>query len=347
MAKRTNGCLRHVIDHYDQAVIIGLTATPWRLDGRGLGRSFDGMIVVAQAKELVSQGHLVAPVVYAPHQPDLRTVKVVRGDYLERELTQLMDKQVLIGNIIEHWEDLAPGKRTVVFACSVPHSKNIVARFMDAGIEARHLDHTTPLSERDNILSQLRSGKIKVVSNVGILVEGWDLPELEAIVLARPTASLSLYLQMAGRVMRNIAGKKGAIILDHAGCVLKHGLPTDDRFYFLGDRNIKHVKKSEQRQRRRFKVCPICKRVTQARMSMCLSCAHDFNFRVPKETNHRLRPTKEAPYKDANIDIRVRVYNRLVDICRQKSYKPGWAAHRYRAMFGLWPRDDSALGLGY
>ena len=136
-----------------------------------------------------------------------------------------MDHAELVGDIVQHWQEWAPGQKTIVFAASIAHSKHIVEQFQSAGIPAAHLDGTMSTQEREGILSAWRRGDIQVTSNCQILTEGFDFPELSCCVLARPTKSVALYLQMVGRVLRTAPGKSGALILDHAGNILEHGPP--------------------------------------------------------------------------------------------------------------------------
>ena len=179
--------------------ILGLSATPWRLDGRGLGEMFKEVVVAARVRELIAQGYLVSYTGFAYDTPDLRQVKKTGSDYNERALELVMEGSKLAGNIIEQWLKHAAGKRTVVFAVSIAHSQHLVERFRAAGVAAEHVDGTMQARDRAAILGRLASGETTVVSNVNVLTEGWDLPQLEVCILARPTLSVGLYLQMVGR----------------------------------------------------------------------------------------------------------------------------------------------------
>jgi superfamily II DNA or RNA helicase len=229
------------------------------------------MVVVAQVKELVNRGFLVDPDFYAPYNPDLTGVPIRAGDFKEEEVSRIMDKSHLVGNIVDHWKTYAEGKTTVVFACSVPHSKHITRRFQDAGIAAAHIDHTTPRERRDYLLDALAGGRLDVLCNVGILTEGWDLPQLECLVLARPTASSSLYLQMVGRVMRPTDTKKSAMVLDHAGNVFRHGLPSERRRFSLEDK-----RSAKKHHVKRYKICPDCYAVVHRHARECPICTYVF-----------------------------------------------------------------------
>ena len=215
-----------ILASYAESAIVGLTATPYRADGRGLGELYTDMVVVASPRDLIADGFLVEPRVFtvpAADLPELSKVRIKGGDYDAAALSAAVDQSGLVGNIVEHWQRRAENRRTVVFAVDVDHSKHIVARFVEAGIAAEHLDGTTPTAERDAILARLEAGVTRVVSNVGVLCEGWDQPSCKCVVLARPTKSLGLFLQMAGASCGR--SNTEALILDHAGNVLEHGLP--------------------------------------------------------------------------------------------------------------------------
>jgi len=259
------------LERYGNTPVLGLTATPWRTDGRGLGRFYEDIVVVAQVKELVNRGYLVAPDFYAPYNPDLTGVHIRAGDFVEEEVSAIMDKNHLIGNIVNHWQTFANRKTTVVFACSVQHSKNIAKRFEEAGVSVAHIDHTTTKERRDYLLDALANKRLDVLCNVGILTEGWDLPQLECLVLARPTASSCLHLQMVGRVMRPTETKNTAMVLDHAGNVYRHGLPTERRGFNLRDK--RKIKKSYNN---RYKTCPDCHAVVDRHLRECPTCTYVF-----------------------------------------------------------------------
>jgi len=229
-----------LLKNYPDAYVLGLTATPERLDGKGLDGIFHDLLEVATVPELIESGFLVAPTCLGP-SPDmaaqlkatLATVKVRCGDYAEGQLGEAMDNATLVGDIVAHWQEWAPGQRTIVFAASILHSQHIIQQFTEAGVAAAHLDGGMATPERERILSAWRRGDLQVVSNCQILTEGFDFPELSCCILARPTKSVALFLQMCGRVLRTATDKSGALILDHAGNILEHGPPHIERVWTL------------------------------------------------------------------------------------------------------------------
>jgi superfamily II DNA or RNA helicase len=220
---------RNLLADYPQAYVVGLTATPARLDGRGLSDSYDALHVAATVPQLVDSGHLVAPLCYAPHRPNLTSITVRAGEYSAKSSAKAMSH--LTGDVVETWLKRADRLRTLVFASSVNHSKELRAAFLSAGRPALHVDGKTPRAVRENAWRALAAGQVYAVCNVGVAVEGLDIPELECVVMARPTRSLTVWLQCCGRVMRP-AGD-AAIILDHAGCTWLHGVPTAHRNWEL------------------------------------------------------------------------------------------------------------------
>lgn len=261
---------RAAIEHYAGlgAVILGLSATPFRADNGGLGDLFSELVLVASVRELIDAGYLVEPRVFtAARRPDLSIARVRHGDYVEADLWALMSP--LVGDIVAHYQRLAPGLRAVVFAVSIAHSRAIVVAFVAAGIPAEHLDGETPIAERAAILARLERGETLVVSNCGVLCEGWDMPCVKVAILARPTKSLGLYLQQAGRILRPWNDTR-AIILDHAGNALEHGLPQDDRTFTL-DRS--RPKRSSPAP---MKACPECGCTVATATRECAECGHVF-----------------------------------------------------------------------
>ena len=239
--------------NYPRAAILGLTATPERLDGKGLDHLFDDMVVVETVPGLIERGYLVKPRCYIGPTGDLSEVKTRRGDYDEKQLAEAMDRPRLVGDIISNWQRLARGRKTAVFATGVEHAKHIANEFWAAGVPAATLVGSTPKAEREAILADWRSGALTVVTSVMILVEGFDFPELECLVMARPTQSVSLYLQAAGRVLRPAQGKTDALILDHAGCVMNHGAPHIHREWTL-----EGAKGGKKREAADLFECPDC-----------------------------------------------------------------------------------------
>lgn len=236
---------RQIISQYPEAKILGVTATPCRTNGDGFEKDFDDLVCGPTVGTLIQDGYLVAPKLYAsPLRVDLSKVKMTGGDYNDAALADMLDKQHLVGGIVQEWQKHAAEKRTVVFAINIEHSKHIVEAYRAAGYRAEHVSGSTPGEERDRTLRAFGRGEIQILSNVGIVTEGFDVPAIECVQLCRPTKSLALYLQMVGRGLRPASGKERAIILDHANCVFDHGFPEADREWTLS--GIKKKKRATQ-----------------------------------------------------------------------------------------------------
>lgn len=218
----------NVIKAYPQAFFLGATATPVRLDGQALNFFFEEIVLGPSVQFLIEQGYLSPFLYFVGQEPDLSRVWVKYGDYQIGELAQVMSQQELLGDLVSSWRRHTNGQQsTIVFAVNIQHSRLIERLYQRAGVTCEHMDGTMSTRERVEILERFRRKETLVLSNVGILTEGFDLPTIEVVQLARPTKSLSLYLQMVGRGLRTAPGKERAIILDHAGLYRLHGLPNE------------------------------------------------------------------------------------------------------------------------
>lgn len=214
------------------AEVLGLTATPCRLDGRGLGDFFRVMNVLVKPSQLYGEDYLREPITYIEDEDEvmrgLRGAPTSGGDFTSASMRRAVDKPRLIGNVVRQAQKLAPGVPKVVYAATIEHSKKIASRFRKAGIAAAHLDGDTSAEDRARILDRLRDGTLEVVCNVDVLTEGWDLPALGAVVIARPTKSLSRLMHMIGRVQR-AEGPRRKIVIDHgANCTRLQHIPGED-----------------------------------------------------------------------------------------------------------------------
>lgn len=217
---------------------IGLSATPTRLDGNGLDEFFASIVHGPSMSWLMQHGYLSEYRAFAPSAPDVSGVHTIAGDYNRGELGHVMDDGQIIGDMVRHYREKADGKRAVYFAVSVEHSKHIAATFTSRGITAEHLDASHSAEQRRSAASRFSNGRTQILSSVDLFGEGFDIAayagtdvSVEAVGLGRPTKSLSLHLQQIGRALR--PKDTPAIILDHAGNLLRHGLPDDDRIWSL------------------------------------------------------------------------------------------------------------------
>jgi superfamily II DNA or RNA helicase len=339
---------RKIIEAYPDAILLGLTATPCRGDGRGLGGIFEVIIETPQVADLIAQGYLVKTRVYAPldYQPDLKGVRVQAGDYVENQLAERMDRPKLVGDIVTHWLKHGENRKTVAFASSVGHSIHIRDRFLEVGIRAGHIDGTTPKPEREAALAQLASGELYVLSNCMVLTEGWDMPEVACCILARPTRKMGLYRQMIGRVLRPADNKPDAIILDHSGAVFRHGFAEDYVEWALDpDRHAEshaHQQREAKGSTAKLIECTQCGAVREGGKA-CFHCG----FLPTPPARQIVFAHGELGLLDgdrivrsdlADPDVRNQWHGMLAYIASERGYKPGWVSHQYREKFGAWPR---------
>lgn len=322
-----------ILEAYPDAYIVGLTATPFRLDGRGLGDLFGELVIAAWTDELCSVGVLHKPRVWASKSPDLRGVRVVAGDYNLGALAERSNTAELNADIVETWQKRATGRRTVAFAVDIAHSQAITEAFLQAGVPAEHLDGSTARTERDAILERLRRGRTQVVCNCMVLTEGWDLPALECAIIARPTASLNLHIQMIGRVMRACEGKDGAIVLDHAGNHHVHGLVTRRLNYTLSNEKVGF---SEPLGLRR---CGECGLFYETSEPCCPECGW---APAPADGAGRNRPAVHgegelAEFDDTSFEYRRQAWIQIEAQRMAAGYKPGWSFYRFKDRFGMEP----------
>lgn len=223
--------------------VIGLSATPFR---KGLGKHFEALVVGATTSGLTSQGYLVPATCYAPFIPNLEGIKTkANGDWQEDALAEYMGDASIVGDVIDHWFKLGEDRQTLVFAANVAHSRLLCDRFLAAGVKAAHVDgYDTDKVGRTAKINAFRSGEIKVLCNVGVLTKGFDAPETGCVVMARPTKSLMMHIQMIGRGLRTAPGKqdclaRGTRVLTDSGLVNIEDVTLDHKVWD-GVQFVKH-----------------------------------------------------------------------------------------------------------
>jgi superfamily II DNA or RNA helicase len=334
---------RAVLERYPDAIVLGLTATPCRGDGQGLGGIFSIMIECPQIPELIEGKYLVSTRVYAPVDPDLRGVQTRQGDYVESQLAARMDRDKLVGDIITHWIKFGEQRRTIAFACSVAHSIHICDEFVRAGIRAEHLDGDTSVEDRAAILGRLASGETKVVTNCMVLTEGFDCPDIGCGILARPTKKMGLFRQMIGRVLRPANGKPDAIVLDHSGAVFKHGLPEDHVVWTLDPEKQAEAPAHQARLNHTTAGLIECTQCSALRLGgkPCPACG--FMPRRPGEYVRHIEGDLglvnggKAGKASYTAMEKARWHAMLLAIGNDRGYKRGWTAHKYKEKFGVYP----------
>lgn len=319
-----------VIGNYPKTPVIGMTATPIRADGRGLGELFNAMVECLSLPELTDLGYLVPTRVFAPSVPDLSTVKVQAGEYNQKQLAQVVDRSKLTGDIVDHWVRLAQGRPSVCFAVNVKHSKHIVERFIGAGIRAAHIDAKTPDHERDRFWAQLVDGSLQVVSSVGVISYGWDVPPVSCAILARPTKSEALYLQMVGRVLRPHETKSDALILDHAGATLEHGFVDEPREWTLKGKK-KRRRGPRDAEKKRVYRCLECWYTFDPKFLACPECHTAIPPRdlTPEVVPGDLQEVDKSTYKIRKLSQNPEIAE-LQRVAAERGYRSGWVWNEIR-----------------
>jgi len=338
-----------LINHYGEEVVIGLTATPIRGDGKGLGHIYEYMIQCPSISELIRMGYLVDVRTFAPTIPDLTGIKITKGDYDPTELQARMNHRSLVGDIVTHWHRLASDRPTIVFASGVKHSIHLRDEFRKGGVKVAHVDGDTPLDERKKIVTDLNVGEIQVVCNYAVLTEGFDEPKLSACVLARATKNLGLYLQMAGRTLRPAANKKDSFVIDHSGNVYEHGFVQDERHWVLEEGRAMTTTKAERQKEFDEKepiTCVMCATVYSGQL-ICPHCGHTpvkkgkyVESRSGELMEVRKESRRTAKARRFTATEREGWFTQLLGYAEGKGYEPGWASHRYNKKFGEWPDDE-------
>lgn len=266
-----------IIAAYPDARLLPVTATPCRLDGKGLGIAHAGYaddIIIGQTMSaLIESGHLCDYRAYCPPSAlDLSSVKTTAGDYNKSQLADAMDKPTITGDAVKHYHRLLSGKRAVVFCVSVAHAEHVAESFTLTGVRAESLDGTLSPDERAARIKRFTDGVTLVLTSCDVISEGFDLPAIEAAILLRPTKSLSLYLQQVGRALRPFPGKKEAVILDHVGALSRHGLPDSDREWTLDGAKKRGRKSGTDEPDVNIKTCPACYHVFESKLPACPAC---------------------------------------------------------------------------
>jgi DNA repair protein RadD len=262
---------KKIIDRWPTARRLGLSATPWRLDGQGLSSVGSEIVRGPTVTDLIDIGSLVNFITYSIPVVDLTGVKKIRGEYDIEEQSKRYKKAKVIGDVADHYIRLAKGKSAIVFASSIEHSMNMAAKFNELGFKCEHIDGETPADQRNLAVKRLANGKITILCNYGCLTEGFDCARVSCVIIARKTASSSLFRQMCGRGLRphSESGKRTCIILDHGGNAIDHG-NIDHEYDFSLDGKAKNPAE------RLCKTCKSCFAVCLLSASECHVCGQTF-----------------------------------------------------------------------
>lgn len=316
-----------VINHYKNAIILYFTATPKRLDGLNFSTIADDIVIAKSAKWLIENNYLAPYDYYAPKiLVDCDKLSTTNGDYTQSDIIEQMDKPKIYGDIFNEWCKFAKGKKTIVYASSLSHSKKIVDYFNANGINSAHIDGNTPRAMRDKIINDFKCGNIKILSNYALIVEGFDVPDCECCIIARPTQSLVIHIQSTMRCMRYKPNKR-AIILDFVGNFERHGLPDDDREWSL--ESIKRPRSNTTEPKILTRTCPNCYKVYQAKLGLkcpyCNSIVSKTKKEIEYDKQQELIKVEAINRKKKRMEVgRSQTRDDLERIARERGYKRSW-----------------------
>jgi superfamily II DNA or RNA helicase len=312
-----------IYDYFPKAFLLGFTATPIRLSGEGLGNIYNYLVEGPKISWLIENNYLSPYKLYSVKLANTDNLQVRAGDYRKNQINELMEQNTIYGKTVEQYKKLASGKKTIVYCSSIESSIETAKEFVSAEISAIHLDGKTAKNEREDSIEKFRQNKIKVLCNVDLFGEGFDVPDCECVILLRPTKSLSLFIQQSMRSMRYKEGKE-AIIIDHVGNCFEHGLPDDERIWLLKG------KKKNKENEIKIRECKECFAVIKPGLKECPYCGYNFpvnNFKTKATiADIELEEIKRKDIlrmKPFSYIKKLNTLKEILDFVELKNYSPG------------------------
>ena len=343
------GSWSKIINYYPDAILLGVTATPCRLDGRGLKEFFDQLILGPTIPELVEQGYLSPHRVYsAPKPVELDGLRTLAGDFAKDDLALTMNEYTIKGDIVAHWQKYASELPTVVFCVNIEHAEAVVQKFNESNIKAGIITGEMKTDDRDQVINDLSNGSTQVLVSVDVISEGFDLPQVSCAILLRPTKSEGLYMQQVGRILRPQKDKV-AIVLDHVNNTREHGFVDDVRHWSL---DAKAKSKRDNEQAPSVTVCENCF-ATYRPQRACPQCGfvkekaiRKINYeevelielkREEVRLNAEEKTQRTTEYRNA------KTLQDFLAIAERRGYKKGWAyfAFKNKGVKTIKPADNS------
>lgn len=317
---------------------IGLSATPWT---KGLGAFYTKLVIAGTTQSLIDRGILCNFKVFGPTSPDLSEVRISHGEYHEGDLSKVMNTTKLVADVVETYEKLGEGRPALCYGVDRAHAKAMQLKFQQAGIAAGYQDmHTKPM-ERRRIAREFHEGKLQIVCNVGTLTKGIDW-DVRCIILARPTRSEMLFVQIVGRGLRTAQGKDHCLILDHSDNHQRLGFVTDIVHSELDD-GTKKPKNTEAPSIPLPKPCPQCKFLKPPRMAKCPACG--FVAEIASQIKHEEGELQELQRKQVakgfgiTMEDKRKTFGMLLAIAARRGRQRGWASWKYREIYNVWPNQ--------
>ncbi len=312
------------------AKFIGLSATPFTT---GLGLHWNDLVVATTTSELMEQGFLSRYKAFGPSSPDMKGARIYGSDWAKGDVEERM--KPLTGDIVSHYMKMTPGQKGLCFTSNVQHAKDMAEAFMQRGIASNYVCGRDTDERREEVLEAFKKGDIQVLCNCEVLTKGYDQPDVSVGIIARPTRSLALHIQMLGRVLRTHPSKEFATILDHAGNIERLGFPDDPlpTSLCMKEKGVSEIDKRKKEDPQPWN-CPSCYHLNPPKTGVCESCGT-----VPQ----RKADVDQVPgflqelKREGRADKQT-VHAMLNSIAKGHGYKSGWVAHAYRSLFGVWPR---------
>lgn len=320
-----------IFDYYSDVPRLGFTGSPWRLSGKGFKDIYSAMVEGPTTKWLIEH-HKLAPFTVYGYQLGNKDLlkKSSTGDYTSKSMDDFTHS-IIHGDIVKSWLKFAKDRKTIIYCHSTSFSKIVAQEFRDAGINAVHADAKTSSKKREQIMDSFKQGKIKVLCNVDLVSEGFNVPDCSCVVLLRPTESLVVYLQQSMRAMRYQEGKH-AIIIDQVGNFERFGLPDADRKWTLEDREKHPHREGQTVDGPAIKTCPECFGVIEASDVNCPLCGHDFSAEIRELKQKKEQELRKIKAQQIHIDYistkkpdELTSFKDLALYGKLHNYKPGWA----------------------
>lgn len=329
-----------IIKLYKDSIVIGCTATPVRSDNRPMGSIYQKIVDVISVQSLTDDGFL-AKARYFAAPIDVSDVPIARGDYEVKALDKKTNSAKIVGDIVQNWLRIAENRPTIVFCVTVRHSIHICEEFNRRGVKALHLDARSTDEEREDAFRQMENGDITVLCNVALYQEGMDCPNISCVVIARPTKSLGLYRQCAGRGLRKKTHGGDCYILDHGGVIEEHGLLTDEVEWTLEGKEKAWKEKKKPEKKPSVCRCPGCSAVFEG-LKVCPDCGSELKTFGKKIDIIDADLQEIGKKKKMSAADKRRWFGMCRYYQKQKGYSSGWASHKYKSKTGVWPRgmDD-------
>ncbi|MEB3358159.1 MAG: DEAD/DEAH box helicase family protein [Synechococcales bacterium] len=325
---------------HPDAVHLGMTATPYRLGEGQMGDHFQTFVAAPIPSELQRMGFLATMQYYgvpSDGQIDLGGVRVMAGDYDERDLKNACDRPELIQRIVDEWQRLTPGKRTIAFCVDIEHAQHVAAAFRAVGVPADTVAGTTPIKERQQLYDALGQGDLLVLTSCNVISIGFDEPSVEVGLLLRPTQSKALHFQQIGRVMRISpqTGKTCGVILDQAGNLQRLGFPEDIQDYHLPTSRSPQMGHAIP-----MKQCPLCNRLMWIFLTECPGCSYQFPTEQQVCTDDMVELLSEAQLRQVEESRRYEFFKAQRRKTFENGLSPSWTRKVFFQTFAQWPREE-------